>query len=292
MPPEDRWLTGWLLVCAAAAAAAAAVNAAALRFTGICYFPRELAPLLCLALQFAYFFGPRLGWRPRDCAYYGLIMVASAALVSGAQFAPFPPIDATLARWDARLGYDTVAVLGRIARHPLLRGALEGLYDSTDLLLVLAPLPALIWDDREVLRVYMYAVLYSFLAGCAFYYFFPSSGPASVYLSPDFLNVQRATGMKFFQVHARQAVTTILGGMIAFPSFHVAWSVLLTYAAKPDRRLFILAAVWNALVIASTVLLGWHYLVDVPAGLALAGLALAAARVTQNKLRLLKSPIP
>jgi membrane-associated phospholipid phosphatase len=90
--------------------------------------------------------------------------------------------------------------------------------------------------------------------------------------------------MKFYQVHHFQAVTTMLGGMIAFPSFHVAWSVLLAYAALPWKKAFPFVAFWNALVIVSTVLLGWHYLVDVPAGLALAIVALAAGELTHRRL--------
>ena len=196
--------------------------------------------------------------------------------MTGIQYTPFAPIDASLAHWDAALGYDTVAVLARVASHPWLRFVLNRLYESTDLFLILAPLPAFLRDDRRVMRVYLRAMIYAFLAGSLFYYFFPSSGPARFFRSPDFLPLQRATFMKFQQVHMRLPVTTYLGGMIAFPSFHVAWAALTTYAARPDRRLFRAVAVWNALVIVSTVLLGWHYVVDVPAGLLLAGLALYA----------------
>ncbi len=52
---EDRWLTSCLLLSLALALALLGVNAAIFRFTGIFYFPREFAPLVCLALQFAYF---------------------------------------------------------------------------------------------------------------------------------------------------------------------------------------------------------------------------------------------
>ncbi len=76
----------------------------------------------------------------------------------------------------------------------------------------------------------------------------------------------------------------MLGGMIAFPSFHVAWAVLTTYAALPVRRLFWAVAALNVLVVASTVLLGWHYLVDVPAGLLLGALSLYAGERTHARL--------
>lgn len=289
---EDRWLTAWLALTVLVSSALIAVNAATSRFTGIGYFPRELTPLIFAALS-AVITGlwireaePRKAFVLVDAGYYALVMIASAALVTGIQYTPFAPIDAALARWDAALGYDTVAVLSWIAAHPVLRFVLNRLYESTDLLLALAPLPALLRGDRRVMRVYLHAVVYTFLAGSLFYYFRPSSGPASVFASPDFLPVQRATYLKYQQVHSFRPVTTILGGMIAFPSFHVAWSVLVAYAALPYRNLFRAAAVWNALVILSTVLLGWHYAVDVPAGMLLAFLGLRAGEAAHRRLAL------
>ena len=125
---------------------------------------------------------------------------------------------------------------------------------------------------------------YSSIAGSLFYYFFPSSGPAGVFQSSDFLQVQRLTHLKYEQVHSFIPVTTLLGGLIAFPSFHVAWSVLATYAALPRRPLFLALCALNAVVIASTVLLGWHFLVDVPAGLLLAVSCLWAGEATHRRL--------
>jgi hypothetical protein len=287
---EDRWLTAWLLLTLLVSFSLIGYNAATSCFTGVCYFPREFTPLIFAALSAAVTgLWIREAERRKalaliDCGFYALTMIASAALVTGVQFTPFPPIDGALARWDAALGYDTVAVLHRIAAHPALRAALNQVYDSTDLLLFLAPLPALWNDDRRVLRVYLHAIVYTFLAGCLFYWFFPSSGPASVFQSPDFLPNQRATFMKFAQVHQFRPVTTVLGGMIAFPSFHVVWSVLTTYAALPDRRLFRAALAWNALVIVSTVVLGWHYVADVPAGILLALLGILAGEAAHRRL--------
>jgi len=72
--------------------------------------------------------------------------------------------------------------------------------------------------------------------------------------------------------------------MIAFPSFHVMWAVLTTYAALPNRRLFWAVAALNVLIVASTVLLGWHFLVDALAGIALALAAVAAGEYAHRRL--------
>lgn len=56
-----------------------------------------------------------------------------------------------------------------------------------------------------------------------------------------------------------------------FPSLHTSLSTILAvYWLKADRRLGIAAAVWTALIVASTVLIKQHYVADVAAGLLLA----------------------
>lgn len=287
---EDRWLAGCLAASLLTAAALSAVNALFFRYTGISYFPREFWWLAFAALDlgvFGYWVrdrSPRASFVAISLAFYALTAAVMGVLTTGIQYSPFPRIDPALARWDARLGWDTVAVLREVARRPALRSFLNLCYNSTELQLVLAPLLASFARDRRHLRVLLYGTVYSSVAGSLVYYFFPSSGPAGVFQSPDFLAVQRLTHLKFVQVHSHQPVTSLLGGLIAFPSFHVAWSVLVTYAARPWPRLFAALAVFNALVIASTVLLGWHYLVDVPAGVALALAALWAGDATHRRL--------
>lgn len=289
---EDRWLAGWLLAALLTAGVLSAVNAAFFRYTGISYFPREAWWLAFVALDLAVFGhwvrerSPYASFAAVNLAFYALTAAVMGVLTTGIQYSPFPRIDLALARWDAALGWDTVAVLRWVAERPALRSFLILVYNSTELQLVLAPCIAVFAHDRRRLRVYLYAIVYSSFAGSLMYYFFPSSGPAGVFDSPHFLQVQRLTHLKYEQVHNFQPVTTLLGGLIAFPSFHVAWSVLATYAALPKRNVFWSLVVLNVLVISSTVLLGWHYLVDVPAGIALAVICIWAGEVTYRRLSL------
>lgn len=287
---EDRWLAAWLLAALLIAAALLAVNSLWFRYTGISYFPRECWWLAFVALDFAIFGhwvrprSPYASFVSVNLAFYALTAAVMGVLTTGIQYSPFPRIDPALAKWDAVLGWDTVAVLDWVARRPSLRAFLNLCYNSTELQLVLAPFIAAYAHDRRRLRVLIYGTVYSSIAGSLFYYFFPSSGPAGVFSSPDFLPVQRLTHLKYEQVHNFQPVTTLLGGLIAFPSFHVAWSVLATYAALPRKSIFLTLVVLNAVVIASTVLLGWHYLVDVPAGVLLALVCLWSGEITYRRL--------
>lgn len=286
---EDRWLTGWLAAALLAAAAMAAVNAAAFHYTGISYFPREAWWLAFVALDFAIFGhwarhrAPYASFAARNLGLYALTAAVMGLLTTGIQYSPFPRIDAVLARWDAVLGWDTPAVLRWVAQRPAFRYFLGLCYNTTELQLALAPFVAVWARDKKRLRVYLYAIVYSSFAGSLFYYFFPSSGPAGVFESEHFMAVQRLTHLKYQQVHSHQPVTTLLGGLIAFPSFHVAWSVLTTYAAKPRKIIFYALILLNAAVISSTVLLGWHYLVDLPAGIALALVCLWAGKITHRR---------
>ncbi len=287
---EDLWLASWLLAAFALAASLCAANALGPNYTGAVYFPRLFVIPAVAALN-AWLTGASPSAR-RDAAHawltclgaYALTMLALGALVQGIQYTPHEPIDAALLAWDRRLGWDTAAALNRLAAHPILRWWLNRAYESTDLQLALAPMLPLLRGDARRSRVFLHATLYATLAGCLFYWFFPSSGPAGMIDSPHFSWVQRATHMKFSQVHSRSPVTTIWGGMIAFPSFHVAWAALTVYAAAGDRRTLWPVLALNALVVASTVALGWHYLVDVPAGLALAGLALSMGEAAHRRL--------
>lgn len=287
---EDRWLTGWLLAALLTAGVLLAVNASFFRYTGISYFPRETWWLAFVALDLAVFGhwvrdrSPHASFAAVSLAFYALAAAVMGVLTTGIQYTPFPRIDAALARWDAVIGWDTVGVLGKVAERPGLRSFLILCYNSTELQLVLAPCVAAFAHDRERLRTYLYAVVYSSFFGSLFYYFFPSSGPAGVFESPHFLHVQRLTHLKYEQVHNFQPVTTLLGGLVAFPSFHVAWSVLVTYVAMSKKSLFAVLAVLNVMVITSTVLLGWHYLVDVPAGIFLAMVCIWAGKVTHRRL--------
>ena len=57
-----------------------------------------------------------------------------------------------------------------------------------------------------------------------------------------------------------------------FPSLHTSLSTIIAiHWWRIDRRIGIAAAIWTALIVMSTVLIKQHYLADVVAGLALAG---------------------
>ncbi|WP_407148835.1 phosphatase PAP2 family protein [Bradyrhizobium sp. ORS 86] len=76
-----------------------------------------------------------------------------------------------------------------------------------------------------------------------------------------------------------------LAGVVSFPSFHAASAVLYLWALWPVRVIGIVAAVMNVLMIASTPVIGAHYVIDVIGGVLLALLCIAAANYATALLR-------
>ena len=83
-----------------------------------------------------------------------------------------------------------------------------------------------------------------------------------------------------------------LAGIVTFPSFHTASAVLYAWAFAPVRVFGPAALVVNALMIASTPVIGGHYLVDVIAGIALAIGAIVAAQWLFARLQRTASLMP
>ncbi len=287
---EDWWLGACALALVSASGAMIAVNAVKYHFTGIAYFPRFAAgtipPLLELVAFAAYARGlsARTAFAVRNYASAILLWAAISVLTTGIQFTPCAAVDEHLVSWDARLHIHVTDLMAWTWSHPWFSPVMRWSYPGLNAELPLVPLLAALSGDRRRMRVFLYAMAYSFFVGGLFYYFFPSSGPASVMQSPYFTWEQLLTGQKFQAVHALREVTTVWGGMVAFPSFHAVWAILLTYAAASRPRLFPAFVVLNGLVIISTVMLGWHFLVDVIASAALAGASLWAGERTHRWL--------
>src|SRR6185312_2809386 len=68
-------------------------------------------------------------------------------------------------------------------------------------------------------------------------------------------------------------------GIIAFPSYHAACAVILTYFLRGIPLLFPAAALFNLAMLLATPVIGGHYIVDV-----LAGVVVAAGTITALEL--------
>ena len=73
-------------------------------------------------------------------------------------------------------------------------------------------------------------------------------------------------------------------GIVNFPSFHTTLAILFVYAVRRHGWALAIFVPLNAVMIASTVPVGGHYLVDLPAGAGVAAASIAATRSLQRWL--------
>ncbi|MCX7121446.1 MAG: phosphatase PAP2 family protein [Gammaproteobacteria bacterium] len=185
---------------------------------------------------------------------------------SALQTTPFPPIDDTLVKIDQWMRISTTDLMAWTHTHPHIHHMLNFIYASIILELIFIPITLAIFNARKALGIFFIAQLFSFFIGGAIYYFFPTMAPSGVLHSPYFSLAEHDTSMRFYQVHHFLKVTSAKGGLIAFPSFHVVWVILLTYACVNKKIIFWPLLCYNLILIASTVFLGWHYATDVIGG--------------------------
>jgi PAP2 superfamily len=75
-----------------------------------------------------------------------------------------------------------------------------------------------------------------------------------------------------------------LAGLVTFPSFHAASAVLYAWAFWPVRWFRPIALLSNGAMLAATPIVGGHYFIDIIAGIAVAALAIVAARQVTRRL--------
>lgn len=203
--------------------------------------------------------------------------VITSAVTQGVQATPFPPIDEYLIKADQWFGIHTPAIMTWTHAHPWINHVLTTIYYTLAWELLAIPAVLICVNARHTLTIFFLAVLFSFYIGVLIYYFFPTMAPSGIFHSPYFTKDQHATSLSFFQVHHHLKITDIHGGLIAFPSFHVIWAIILTYCCRAKKYFFYPVLVYNFILICATVLLGWHYFVDVLSGIVLAMAGIYAA---------------
>lgn len=201
-----------------------------------------------------------------QCLLYMLIYHTMTSLVmystNGVQLTPFAPIDPSLLQMDRFFHYDTCAILDFITQHAWLKKTLAKAYTFIDVELFFLPLYLLCMRQFYTMKQFFYLLLSTALIGYLVYYFFPTTAPASVLKGAYFLREEYNTGLKFYMIHHHMLPSSIAGGLISMPSFHIIWAIICQYATRPLRWLWYTLLPLNTMVILSALFLGWHYLVD------------------------------
>ncbi|MGA8079081.1 MAG: phosphatase PAP2 family protein [Xanthobacteraceae bacterium] len=209
--------------------------------------------------------------------------------------ASLPLQDAALAHLDNLLGFDWKEFLACMHRWPNIFKLMHLAYLSLSLQMIAAVLVLGFTGRLFWLRVYMLSFIFAALITIAISPVVPAEGAWLHYgiTGSDVLPLSHTSWPVFFGIRDgsfRQLVGVGAEGIITFPSLHAALAAILvaTFWPVPVMRWF--AAFINCLVVVATPIDGSHYFVDVLAGIAIAGLSVAAAWAIAR--RLVSRPAP
>lgn len=249
------------------------------QFPGNNFFPDESLLLLFsiilinIGLVLLYGTESRVTLCGVELFYFFLIMVVITLATNAIQYTPFPTIDQKIVSFEQHCNINMNTLLTWTHKHPRFKNLLGIIYDTLPYQMSLLPLLAIITGKIHKLREYYFLLLCTTFMGFIIYYFFPTTAPASIIHSPYFSSYQLATGIKFNEIHQHIIPSTKEGGLIAFPSFHTVWALLGLHLVTEWPIAYLLLLLVNIVLVASCVLLGWHYCSDL--GLAFILLSIA-----------------
>jgi hypothetical protein len=247
------------------------VNKYEYQYPGLFYFQPKLFALsiflllirMGLKVQFEMISHTHLWNIAREINIYITLVVLILFATSAIQYTPFSPIDKKILAIEHYLHLDLKAVMAWTNTNTFVKELVSVVYRSLGYQVVIFPIFVMLARRFDVMYKFYFLILTTWLIGSFIYYFFPTTGPASVIDSPYFVEAQRTTGLKFWQLHHYIQPISAEGGLIAMPSFHVIWGWLCVYLLRPWPIAFYLILLVNSVMVASCVLLGWHYFLDV-----------------------------
>ncbi|MBM3529614.1 MAG: phosphatase PAP2 family protein [Alphaproteobacteria bacterium] len=207
--------------------------------------------------------------------------------------ANFPMQDANLLAIDRAFGLDWLAYVTFVDARPTLASWLDFGYSMIKWPLFIVPVVLAALAQYRRLQEYTLAFALALIATTvsstlvpAIGVFqqigvavtdFPNVNPVAYLGQVQDLPAVRGGGLRVLDVGA-------LSGIITFPSFHAASAALYTWALWGSKWFRPIAVVSNLAMLAATPITGGHYFVDLAAGIAVAILAIAAAKVVGRRL--------
>jgi PAP2 superfamily len=192
----------------------------------------------------------------------------------------YPLVDIALTKLDAILfGFDWNVEANWVANHPaldwLLRRAYYSLYYQGALVFLVGSVNRP--GDRNGEIIWQFCI--SLVLTCAIFVFTPALGHAA-HIGTGWMQtlmmIRNGEWADFDFSHVE--------GIISFPSFHTTLAILLVYAVRHHRWLLAVLVPLNMLLIVATLSVGGHYLVDLPAGAAVAFISIVATRLIRQQL--------
>lgn len=184
--------------------------------------------------------------------------------------------DGRFLRWDQSLGVSVPGILAWAPHHWLGIIANRVYYFLFTMLAISYLLPALTGKVRAA-QQFITSNLIAFALGLPLFAILPAVGPWYGYHLPA-SSVQAVCQHSLLLLRTPGPYKFQLFGVVCFPSFHTIWALLGANALWCYKYLRIPAALFAGLILLSTMTTGWHYFVDVLAGILVAAVAIAGSR--------------
>ena len=185
-----------------------------------------------------------------------LLMIATTAI----QFTPFHLIDNFLFKHEK---LPLLSLIDWTKTNTKVFDIFAWIYNSLNPALYLLPLVFTLLRQTTKINSFCHYMIFTGIIGFGFYFFFPSCGPVHLYDKTHFLASQVNNYQKYYEIHHNLIPGQVDGGLIACPSFHVIWAWACARFFISNRILFPISLTWFLMISASTILLGWHYSIDV-----------------------------
>lgn len=201
---------------------------------------------------------------------WSLLMIGFTALAGLGTKAGF--IDGLLIKADAAMGFDVPATINWLSNWPTALRLLSLAYQAS-VPLAIASIVVLCVSSRSQLSWHVSACLCGSGLVCAVTSaFLPAIGafpalnilPETLAWLPPGSGVYHLSTLEAFRGgHVRQINTSMLNGVVTFPSFHTSMAMTLVHTGLLLRPLRIPLFVLATLVMLSTVPIGGHYYIDI-----------------------------
>ena len=237
---------------------------------------------------------PRISFTLRYCYVFSMaLFLCDLFGTIGFYQTPFHVIDPMLKAFDNSLGFHTDHILVFMHAHPTLNHISWKIYNTiVDQFIITLLLIGLLGENKAYNRLIMH-LLIAILLTAPLIFFFPSVDPAFSYKGLLATPVQLANVKFFFQIHHFISIKkSIPGGSINFPSFHVIWTLILTYSLKRRKWLFYPSCVYSFFLILTTMTTGWHYLADVLGAIAIFSVCILLTYWLFYRFNIDLNPIP
>ncbi|HHZ07814.1 MAG TPA: hypothetical protein GX405_03435 [Rhizobiales bacterium] len=195
---------------------------------------------------------------------------------------PNAPVDGSLVRFDAWLGYSWPAFCAWMAGYPAFNDVVRAVYKLTLVQLLVAFIALGLVLDRHRLHTAALAIVLASLVTIGLWAVFPSGGAAAFWTLDEEIDrmvrpiVNSAYGLELNRLF-REGVSDLsaLGvtGLIGFPSFHTVMALVSLLAIWPYRPLRLAALPPTALLVPGILVHGGHNLADMLAGIAITAAA-------------------